>query len=138
MLWVWLAYNCQALLRLITNSIMKKNAKKRINSPYPLGEANSENRRHYFCSTCVSISTLKQGLFSLIHSKKFCPMLHQKEALICCLQEFALSCTIFWCFYRNFLPFSGVTHHQFWYRLGRILVDSKSVLLFGAIQSKIF
>ena len=29
-----------------------------------------------------------------VHSKKLCPMLHQKEALICWLQKFVLSCTI--------------------------------------------
>ena len=37
-------------------------------------------------------------------------MLHQKEALICWLQKFILRCTIFWCFYWKFLPFSRVSH----------------------------
>ena len=60
-------------------------------------------------------------------------MLHQKEALICWLQNFVLSCTIFWCFYRNILLFFGVTHHSLWCSLGRIIIACKSVLLLDDI-----
>ena len=77
-------------------------------------------------------------LFSLalLHSKKFWALSHQKEALICWLQKFVLCCTIFWCFYWIFLPFSGVTYHYLWCSIGRIFVASNSVLLFG--RSKLF
>ena len=56
---------------------------------------------------------LKGEELVLFHSKKFCSMLHQKEALICWQQKFVLSCTIFCCFYRNFSPFSDVTYHNY-------------------------
>ena len=58
------------------------------------------------------IHIIEKKLKTTLHSKNFRPTLDQKEALICWLQKFVLSCTIFWCFYRNFLPFSGVTHYE--------------------------
>ena len=35
-------------------------------------------------------ASLAYDLKSMLHSKKICPMLHQKEALICWLQKFVL------------------------------------------------
>ena len=42
-----------------------------------------------------------------LHSKKFYSMLHQKEALVCWLQKFVLSCTIFWFFYMELFAILG-------------------------------
>ena len=73
-----------------------------------------------------------------VHSKKLCPMLHQKEALICWLQGFVVSCTIS----------NGELHQKMvkcfdkstkiWCSLGQLFVASKSVLLFGATWDEIF
>ena len=73
-----------------------------------------------------------------IHSKKFCAMLHKKEALVCWLKKFVLSCIII----------NGEFHHkmvkcsdkstEIWCNLRQMFIDSKSVLLFGATWDKIF
>ena len=65
-------------------------------------------------------------------------MLHQKEALICWLLKFVHCCTIFWCFYRNFLPFSGVTHHPLWYSLNEFLQTANQYFFFLQNRTKIF
>ena len=70
----------------------------------------------------------------ILHSKKFCPMLHQIEALICSTKirsklhhelhhddELHLK-----------MVKSSDESTKIWYSLGRISVASKSVFLFGA------
>ena len=65
-------------------------------------------------------------------------MLHQKEALICWLLKFVLSCTIINNQLHLKMVKSSSKSTKIWSSLGRISVASKSVLLFGATQDKIF
>ena len=67
-----------------------------------------------------------------VHSKNFCPMLHQKEALICWLQKFILNCTIIHGELHQEMVKSSDKSTEIWCSLGRLFVASKSVLLFGA------
>ena len=69
---------------------------------------------------------------SYIHSKKICPMLHQKGALICWLQKFVLSCTTINGELHQKMVKSSDKSTKIWCSLRRIFVASKSVLLFGA------
>ena len=73
---------------------------------------------------------------SRIHFNKFCPMLHQKEAMISWLQKFVRSCAVIDGDQKMVKCSDKST--KIWCDLGRIFVASKSVLLFGVTQEKIF
>ena len=88
-------------------------------------------------SVCVyPLTKIKKSLRNFrsqfVHSKNICPMMHQKEALICWLQIFVLSCTIIIGELRQKMVKSSDKSTKIWCSLGRIFVASKSVLLFGA------
>ena len=75
--------------------------------------------------------------FHAVHSKKFCPMSHQKEALICWLQKFVRNCTIIDDELHQKMVKSSDKSTKIWCSLGQIFVASKSVLIFGATWNKI-
>ena len=61
-------------------------------------------------------------------------MLHQKEALICWLQKFVLSCTLINGELHQKMVKSSDKNTEIWCNIGRIFVICKPVLLFSATQ----